>query len=48
MIMMARRERKENEMSRGYGSLRLWATVLVIVGVGGVIFVGIGVIFATE
>jgi cation transport ATPase len=45
MIMMARRERKENEMSRGYGSLRLWATVLVV-GVGGVIFVGIGVIFA--
>ena len=33
-------------MSRGYGALRLWATVLVVVGVGGVIFVGIGVIFA--
>jgi hypothetical protein len=46
MIMTARRERKENEMSRGYGALRLWATVLVVVGVGGVIFVGIGVIFA--
>ena len=33
-------------MSRGYGALRLWATVLVVIGVGGVIFVGIGVIFA--
>ena len=33
-------------MSRGYGALRLWATVLIVVGVGGVIFVGIGVIFA--
>jgi hypothetical protein len=37
---------KEKEMSGGYGALRLWATVLVVVGVGGVIFVGIGVIFA--
>ena len=33
-------------MSRGYGALRLWATVLVVVGIAGVIFVGIGVIFA--
>jgi hypothetical protein len=33
-------------MSRGYGALRLWATVLVVIGVAGVIFVGIGVIFA--
>jgi hypothetical protein len=33
-------------MSRGYGALRLWSTVLVVIGVGGVIFVGIGVIFA--
>jgi hypothetical protein len=33
-------------MSRDYGALRLWATVLVIVGVAGVIFVGIGTIFA--
>jgi hypothetical protein len=33
-------------MSRRYGALRLWATVLVVVGVGGVILVGIGVIFA--
>ncbi len=33
-------------MGRGYGALRLWATVLVVVGVGGVILVGIGVIFA--
>jgi hypothetical protein len=33
-------------MSQGYGALRLWATVLVVVGVAGVIFVVIGVIFA--
>jgi hypothetical protein len=38
--------KKEKEMSRDYGALRLWAMVLVIVGVGGVIFVGIGTIFA--
>ena len=33
-------------MSRDYGALRLWSTVLIIVGVAGVIFVVIGVIFA--
>jgi hypothetical protein len=38
--------RKEKEMSRDYGALRLWATVLVITGGAGVIFVVIGVIFA--
>jgi hypothetical protein len=33
-------------MSSDYGALRLWSTVLVVIGVAGVIFVGIGVIFA--
>jgi hypothetical protein len=33
-------------MSEGYGALRLWSTVLVIVGVAGVIFVVMGTIFA--
>jgi hypothetical protein len=33
-------------MNGNYGALRLWATVLVVIGVAGVIFVGIGVIFA--
>ena len=33
-------------MSEGYGALRLWSTVLVVVGVAGVIFVVIGTIFA--
>lgn len=33
-------------MNRDYGALRLWSTVLIIVGVAGVILVGIGVIFA--
>ena len=33
-------------MSQGYGALRLWSTVLVIVGIAGVIFVVIGTIFA--
>ena len=33
-------------MSRDYGALRLWSTVLIIVGVTGVILVGIGVVFA--
>ena len=33
-------------MGAGYGALRTWSTVLIIVGVGGVIFVGIGTIFA--
>jgi ABC-type siderophore export system fused ATPase/permease subunit len=33
-------------MSRDYGALRLWSTVLVVIGVGGVIFVVIGAIFA--
>jgi uncharacterized sodium:solute symporter family permease YidK len=33
-------------MSRDYGALRLWSTVLIVIGVGGVIFVVIGAIFA--
>jgi hypothetical protein len=33
-------------MGRDYAALRLWSTVLVIIGVLGVIFVVIGVIFA--
>ena len=33
-------------MSRGYGALRLWATVLAAVGIAGVILVVIGTIFA--
>ena len=33
-------------MGEGYGTLRLWSTVLVVVGVLGVIFVVIGTIFA--
>lgn len=33
-------------MNRDYGALRLWSTVLIIVGVAGVILVGIGVVFA--
>ena len=33
-------------MSRDYGALRLWSTVLVVIGVGGIIFVVIGAIFA--
>jgi uncharacterized sodium:solute symporter family permease YidK len=33
-------------MSRDYGALRLWSSVLIIIGVAGVIFVVIGVIFA--
>jgi hypothetical protein len=34
-------------MSRDYGALRLWSTVLMFIGILGVIFVLIGVIFAT-
>ena len=33
-------------MSGDYGALRLWSTVLVVIGIGGVIFVVIGAIFA--
>ncbi|HET7269518.1 MAG TPA: hypothetical protein VFI90_00390 [Rubrobacter sp.] len=33
-------------MSRDYGALRLWSTVLNIIGIASVIFVVIGVIFA--
>lgn len=33
-------------MSRDYGALRLWSTVLNVVGVASVIFVVIGVVFA--
>ncbi|HET7271847.1 MAG TPA: hypothetical protein VFI90_12255 [Rubrobacter sp.] len=33
-------------MSSDYGALRLWSTVLVVIGIAGVIFVVIGVIFA--
>jgi hypothetical protein len=34
------------EMSRDYGALRLWSKVLTFIGILGVIFVVIGVIFA--
>jgi len=34
-------------MSRDYGALRLWSTVLYAVGLAGVIFVAIGVILAS-
>ena len=33
-------------MGEGYGTLRLWSTVLMVVGILGVIFVVIGTIFA--
>ena len=33
-------------MSRDYGALRLWSTVLIVIGVVGVIFVVIGTIVA--
>lgn len=33
-------------MSSDYGALRLWSRVLVVIGIGGVIFVAIGTIFA--
>ena len=33
-------------MSSDYGALRLWATVLMVIGIAGVIFVAIGTIFA--
>ena len=33
-------------MSRNYGALRLWATVLVIVGIVGLVSVAIGTIMA--
>ena len=33
-------------MSQGYGALRLWSTVLIIVGVVGVVLVVIGMILA--
>jgi hypothetical protein len=42
----ARKARKEMEMGEGYGTLRLWSTILVFVGILGVIFVVIGTIFA--
>ena len=37
---------REEKMSKDYETLRLWSTVLVVAGVGGVIFVVIAVIFA--
>jgi hypothetical protein len=33
-------------MSRHYGALRLWSTVLIVVGIVGVVFVLIGTIIA--
>jgi hypothetical protein len=33
-------------MSRDYGALRLWSTVLIIIGIAGVVFVVIGITFA--
>jgi uncharacterized sodium:solute symporter family permease YidK len=38
--------RKEKDMSSNYGALRVWSTVLIIIGVVGVIFVLIGTTFA--
>jgi hypothetical protein len=40
------RQREEKEMGEGYGTLRLWSTVLMLVGILGVIFVVIGTILA--
>jgi hypothetical protein len=40
------RQREEREMGEGYAALRLWSTVLMFVGILGVIFVVIGTIFA--
>jgi hypothetical protein len=40
------RQWEESEMSEGYGTLRLWSTVLMFVGILGVITVVIGTIFA--
>ena len=34
-------------MGEGYGTLRLWSTVLMFVGVLGVVFVVVGTIFAS-
>ena len=39
-----RHNERRKEMSRDYGALRLWSTVLIIIGISGVIFVVIGVI----
>jgi uncharacterized membrane protein len=39
-------KRREKDMSRNYGALRLWATVLVVIAIVGVILVVIGTIFA--
>jgi hypothetical protein len=39
-------QREEREMGEGYAALRLWSTVLMFVGILGVIFVVIGTIFA--
>ena len=33
-------------MRQGYGALRLWSTVLIVVGIVGVVFVVIGMIIA--
>src|SRR5215218_710820 len=40
------RQREEKDMGEGYATLRLWSTVLMFVGILGVIFVVIGTIFA--
>ena len=39
--------KKGRKMSRDYGTLRLWSTVLYAVGIAGVVFVAIGVILAS-
>jgi uncharacterized sodium:solute symporter family permease YidK len=37
---------REEKMNRNYAALRLWSTVLIVIGVVGVIFVVIGTIVA--
>jgi uncharacterized membrane protein len=39
-------KRKEKDMSRNYAALRLWATILIVIGIVGVILVVIGTVFA--
>jgi uncharacterized membrane protein len=39
-------KREESEMSRNYAALRLWATILIVIGIVGVILVVIGTVFA--
>jgi uncharacterized membrane protein len=38
--------RKEKKMNRNYAALRLWSTILIVIGIVGVILVVIGTVFA--